>query len=99
MNRPGARSVIRRKRSSWSQNRSWMQLEQFCANGSIVILRLLDWGWAAKMSLFHCHATASIAYIFHFRQLVFADVLDVNFRCTAETAFFFIPAGIAQMSR
>jgi hypothetical protein len=49
------------------------------------------------MGLLHGHAAASIADKFHFRQFVLADVLGVNFRCAAETAFFFIPARITQM--
>jgi hypothetical protein len=76
-----------------------MQLEQRCVNVSIVIFRLLDRGRAAKMDLRHRHASASIAYIFHFRQLVLADVFDVNVGCPAEAALFLIPARIAQMCR
>ena len=51
------------------------------------------------MGLIHGHTAASIANKFHLRQFVLADVLGVNFRCSTETAFFFIPARIAQMPR
>jgi hypothetical protein len=50
------------------------------------------------MGFLHSHPTASVTDEFHCCQLVFTDVLGLYFRCTAETAFFFIVTGIAQMT-
>jgi hypothetical protein len=48
---------------------------------------------------FHGHPAAAITDKFHCCQFIFADMFLINTRGTAETALFFITAGIAQMSR
>jgi hypothetical protein len=51
------------------------------------------------MVLFHGHPAASTAYKFHRCQFVLANMGLIDTRGAAETAFFFITAGIAQMPR
>jgi hypothetical protein len=51
------------------------------------------------MSFFHGDPAASVAHKFHGRQLIFAYVGGLCFRRSAEAAFCFIAAGIAQMTR
>jgi hypothetical protein len=51
------------------------------------------------MGFLHAHPTAAVADELHCRQLVLADMLGLHLWCTAETAFFLVVAGIAQMSR
>ena len=46
---------------------------------------------------FHGHTTAPITGILHGSQLVFANMLCIDFRRTAETAFGFFSTGIAEM--
>jgi len=51
------------------------------------------------MILFHGHPAAATANKFHRCQFILAYMGLINTRGTAEAAFFFITAGIAQMSR
>jgi hypothetical protein len=59
---------------------------------------LINWRGFAKMLLFHCHATAAAAHKLHFRQLVLANMGVIRLGSTAETAFGFVAARIAQMT-
>jgi hypothetical protein len=50
------------------------------------------------MFFFHRHASACAANELHGSQFVFAHVFGIRFGRPAETAFGFIPAGVAQVS-
>jgi hypothetical protein len=51
------------------------------------------------MVLFHGHSATATTDKFHRRQFILANMGLINTRSTAEAAFFFITAGIAQMPR
>ena len=51
------------------------------------------------MALLDRHSAAPVANILHGRQFVLADMLGIDLRRTAETAFLGISAGIAQVPR
>ena len=64
-----------------------------------LVVRLFDWCRAAQVAFLHGHATAAVADKFHGGQLVLADMFGLHLGSPAKTAFFLIPARVAQMTR
>ena len=52
-----------------------------------------------KVSLLHCHSSATGTDIFHRCQFIFAHMGGINLRGATKTALARIPTGVAQMSR
>jgi len=52
----------------------------------------------AEVIFLHGHTTAPFTYIFHSRQLVFANMFGIRLGCPAEAALGFIVTGVAEMA-
>lgn len=59
---------------------------------------LCNGGRVAQVMGFHCHTAAAVAGKLHLRQFVFAHMFGFGIRGTAKAAFFFIAAGITQVT-